>query len=63
MSNIVKCPICNKFVVVRSTIVTPIGYNHDIKMITSDCGHLSGCIDELYITQICQAMMEKNSKQ
>ena len=56
MSNVVKCPVCNSSVVVRSTIVRPIGMNHDIQMIVSDCGHLCGCIDNSYINYITHAL-------
>lgn len=48
MGNSIKCPVCKQMVMVRSNTVTPIGFDHEIQMVTSDCGHLCGCIDNAY---------------
>lgn len=56
MGNSIKCPICNQMVTVRSNAVTPIGFDHEIQMVVSDCGHLCGCIDNAYYINTVRAL-------
>ena len=56
MGNSIKCPVCGNITIVRVNNVKPIGLDHDIQMIVSDCGHLCGCIDNTYFMNVIHGL-------